>query len=100
MNSGRVHRVTFTVSAPLDTHALARALSIDDGAVASTSREGEYEINVPGTPALVAALAAHLSALDVSLGSLQANEQSLEAVFLQITAENAAPVAPAPTRGR
>ena len=100
MNSGRVHRVTFTASAPLDTHALARALAVDDGAVAATSREGEYEINAPGTPALVAALAAHLCALDVSLGSLQANEQSLEAVFLQITAENAAPAAPAPTRGR
>jgi len=91
MSSRRVHRVTFTASAPLDTHALAKALAIDDAAVGATGREGEYEIEAPGTPALVAALANHLCTLDVSLGSLQANEQSLEAVFLQITAENATP---------
>ncbi len=89
MSSGRVHRVTFTVSAPLDTRTLARALGVDDGAVTTTSRESEYEIHMPGTPTLVAALANHLCSLDVQLGSLQANEQSLEAVFLQITAENA-----------
>jgi hypothetical protein len=57
-------------------------------------------VQAHGTPALVAALANHLCSLDVSIGSLQANEQSLEAVFLQITAENAAPPAPVSTRGR
>src|SRR6185437_12280790 len=91
--SRRVQRVTFTASAPLDPHAIALALGLDGDAVAATGREGEYEIDAPGTPALVAALANHLCSLDVRIGSLQANEQSLEAVFLQITAENAAPAA-------
>jgi hypothetical protein len=94
-----VHHVTFTASAPLDTHALARALGLDDASVAATGREDEYEVQAPGTPALVAALANHLCSIDVRIGSLQANEQSLEAVFLQITAESAETAA-APARSR
>jgi ABC-2 type transport system ATP-binding protein len=90
MSSRRVQRVTFTASAPVDARKLAHALDLDEDAVATTGREGEYEVRAAGTPALVAALAQHLCTLDVSIGSLQANEQSLEAVFLQITAETSA----------
>src|SRR3954447_6777674 len=60
MSSRRVHRVTFTASAPVDTRKLAQALDLDEEAVAVTGREGEYEVRAPGTPALVAALANHL----------------------------------------
>ncbi len=90
MSSRRSQVVTFTVSSPIDTRALAGVLSLDATAVVSAARDGEYEIRAAGTPALVAALATYLCAHDITLGALQANEQSLESVFLQITAESSA----------
>ncbi len=83
----RSEDVTFTVAGELDTTALAAALGLDTSAVVAR-RAGEYDIRSAGTPQLIADLAAHLRDRGVSLGSLQANERSLEEVFLQITAES------------
>jgi ABC-2 type transport system ATP-binding protein len=83
----RTEEVVFTASPGLDTSALAAALGLDPAAVV-VRRDGEYEVRAAGTPALVAAITAHLRDTDTTIGTLQANARSLEAVFLQITAES------------
>ena len=50
-------------------------------------RPGEYLVRAAGSPARIADLACFLRDQDVMLGALQAGRRSLEAVFLQITAE-------------
>jgi ABC-2 type transport system ATP-binding protein len=82
----RAETVTFTTGADVDTDALARVLGIDPDRVQS-SRPREYTVLASGTPALVARLTGFLAEHDVTLGMLQANERSLEDVFLALTAD-------------
>jgi ABC-2 type transport system ATP-binding protein len=82
----RAEAVTFTTGRELDPIELAVALGLPADRVQSP-RACEYRVLASGTPQLVAALGAHLAAHDVTLGMLQANERSLEDVFLAITAE-------------
>ncbi|MDZ4828529.1 MAG: ABC transporter ATP-binding protein [Actinomycetota bacterium] len=79
--------VWFAAVPGLDTDALAHALSLD-GTCVVEERPGEYLIRAPATAGIVADLTAFLRDRDVMVSSLRAGRQSLEAVFLQITAES------------
>jgi ABC-2 type transport system ATP-binding protein len=80
--------IWFAAAPNLDVVALARALQVADDAVLE-ERPGEYLVRAAGSPARIAELACFLRDRDVMLGALQAGRRSLEAVFLQITAEAA-----------
>jgi ABC-2 type transport system ATP-binding protein len=96
----RAEEVRFSCSTPIEPVELAAALGLAADAVLG-ERPGEYRVLAAGTPALIADLALFLREHDIALGALQANERSLEDVFLQITAEaDATEVAATPTRGR
>jgi ABC-2 type transport system ATP-binding protein len=82
----RAEAVTFTTGRDLDAAELARALGLPADRVQSP-RSCEYRVLASGTPQLIAALSAFLAAHEITLGMLQANERSLEDVFLAITAE-------------
>ncbi len=79
--------VLFTANMPVDTLALARELQLDRQLVIPAG-DGRYEIRAQGSPRLIAQLAAFLERNQVEIGTLHANERSLESVFLQITAES------------
>jgi ABC-2 type transport system ATP-binding protein len=81
-----VEEISFVADAGLDVEALAKALGVDEGAVAETG-PGNYVVRAAGTPARIADLACFLRDRDVSLTALQSGRRSLESVFLQITAE-------------
>jgi ABC-2 type transport system ATP-binding protein len=83
---GLADEIWFTTAAGLDLAGLAAALGVAAGETAE-DRPGEYLVRVAVTPARIAALAAYLRDLDVTLTALQAGRRSLESVFLQITAE-------------
>ena len=87
MSRNVANDVLFTANSPVDTAALARALGIDEHAVIYGG-DGRYEIRSQGSPQLITKLATFLETCDVELGTLHANARSLEAVFLQITAES------------
>jgi ABC-2 type transport system ATP-binding protein len=94
--------ITFAADAGLDVEVLAKALGLAKGA-ASEMHPGEYVVRADVNPARIADLACFLRDRDATLTSLQSGRRSLEAVFLQITAEAAAapPAAEAaPARGR
>jgi ABC-2 type transport system ATP-binding protein len=82
----RTEMVTFTTGRDIDTLALARVLGVDGDRVQST-RPREYTVLASGSPVLVARLTGFLAEHDVTLGALQANERSLEDVFLALTAD-------------
>ena len=71
----------------LDRAGLAGALRIDAAAV-QEPRAGEYVVDAPATPELIAALAVWLRDRDVTLGELRAGRRSLEEVFLRLTSED------------
>ncbi len=79
--------VWFAAVPGLDTEDLARALSLAATCIVE-ERPGEYLIRAPATASIVADLTAFLRDRDVMLSSLRAGRRSLEAVFLQITAES------------
>jgi ABC-2 type transport system ATP-binding protein len=76
----------FSAPADLDRAALAVALSLDAARVREP-RPGEYVLDVPATPTLIAGLAGWLRDRDVTLGDLHAGRGSLEEVFLRLTSE-------------
>ncbi|HET9729200.1 MAG TPA: ABC transporter ATP-binding protein [Acidimicrobiia bacterium] len=80
--------IWFTTAAAIDRAQLAAALGVDPADI-SESRAGEYLVRAPGTPARLADLACFLRDHDLTLEALQSGRRSLEAVFLQITAEDA-----------
>jgi len=78
--------ITFAADAGLDVEILAKALGLERG-TATEMHPGEYVVRAAVTPARVADLACFLRDRDATLTSLQSGRRSLEAVFLQITAE-------------
>jgi ABC-2 type transport system ATP-binding protein len=79
--------VRCTTTSPIDVVKLADALDLATDAVVE-ERPGAYRVQAVGTPSLIAELAAFLRDQHITLGSLEAGRRSLEAVFLQITAES------------
>jgi ABC-2 type transport system ATP-binding protein len=76
----------FSAPPGLDRPGLAGALGID-GAAVQEPRPGEYLVDAPATPELIATLAVWLRDRDVTLGELRAGRRSLEEVFLRLTSE-------------
>ena len=93
--------ITFAADAGLDVEVLAKVLKLDPGAAVEI-HPGEYLVHADVTPGRIADLACFLRDRDATLTSLQSGRRSLEAVFLQITAEAAAaqPPTEAPVAGR
>ncbi len=89
MSQSIANEVLFTATPGLDIAALARALAMPVDSVRHDG-DGRYEIRAAGTPALIRSLAEFLDEYQLELGTLHANARSLEAVFLQITAETEA----------
>ena len=77
----------FTATPGLDGGALAAALGLETAQVREP-RPGEYVLDVPATPELIAGLAGWLRDRDVTLGDLHAGRGSLEEVFLRLTSED------------
>jgi ABC-2 type transport system ATP-binding protein len=82
MSASDTQEVRFGAPAGLDTAALADRLQAP---VAEVS-PGEYLVGASGTPALIASLAAWLAEQDLPLGDLRVGRQTLEDVFLRLTA--------------
>lgn len=105
MRSGTVPRIRFGGPPGLDTAALGTAMA----APVSEERPGEYLVQTEATPAAVARLTAWLAEHDLPLADLRAGRQTLEDVFLELTAAAAGadteadadePSAARPGRGR
>ena len=77
----------FSAPPGLDRGGLAAALGLD-AAYVREPRPGDYVVDVPATPTLIATLATWLRDRDVTLGELQAGRSSLEEVFLRLTSED------------
>jgi ABC-2 type transport system ATP-binding protein len=77
----------FSAKPGLDCAALAGVLGLEP-ALVSEQRAGEYTIEAPATPELVAALAVWLRDRDVRMGDLRAGRSSLEDVFLRLTSQD------------
>jgi ABC-2 type transport system ATP-binding protein len=82
MASGAGDEIRFGAPPGLDVAALGLALGGD----VREERPGEYVAAVTATPANVAALTAWLAAHDLPLADLRAGRQTLEDVFLRLTA--------------
>jgi len=80
--------ICFVADPALDVDVLAKALGLDKGTAAEV-KPGEYVVRADVTPTRIADLACFLRDRDATLTSLQSGRRSLEAVFLQITAEAA-----------
>jgi len=80
---GRTTEIHFAAQPGIDTAALGHHL---EGTVIE-SASGEYVVALPPNPATVAALTAWLAEHDITLGDLRGERQSLEDVFLRLTAE-------------
>lgn len=81
-------RFTFRAVDALDVESLG----VRVGGEVVEAEPGRYEVALPPTPQVVAAVTAWLAERDVLLGDLQAGRQQLEAVFLQLTRERDVPV--------
>ena len=57
------------------------------GAAVVEERPGEYRVDAPPTPALIAAVTAWLAERDLPLADLRAGRQTLEDVFLRLTGQ-------------
>jgi len=82
MRSSDTQEVRFGAPAGLDTAALAGRLH----APITEVSPGEYLVGASGTPALIASLTAWLAEQDLPLGDLRVGRQTLEDVFLRLTA--------------
>jgi ABC-2 type transport system ATP-binding protein len=76
----------FSAASGLEVEKLARALELAAPQVHEV-RPGDYVVDAPATPALVAALAAWLEHEHVLLSELRAGQGSLEDVFLRLTGD-------------
>ena len=86
MEHGITDDTRFSAAAALDVRMLAAHLGLPPDTV-HESRPGEYVIETPATPAMVALLAEWLRDRGVLLRELRAGTQSLEDVFLRLTGE-------------
>jgi ABC-2 type transport system ATP-binding protein len=82
--------ISFAADPGLDVELLAKALGLAQG-TATEVKPGEYVVRADVTPGRIADLACFLRDRDATLTSLQSGRRSLEAVFLQITAEAEVP---------
>lgn len=82
MRSSDTQEVRFGAPAGLDATALSGRLQ----APVTEVSPGEYLVGASGTPAMIAALAAWLAEHDLPLGDLRVGRQTLEDVFLRLTA--------------
>ena len=73
--------VRFGAPAGLDVASLSARL----GALVVEDQPGEYRVDAPSTPALVAKLTAWLAERDLALADLRAGRHRLEDVFLRLT---------------
>jgi ABC-2 type transport system ATP-binding protein len=80
---GAGNQVHFGAAPGLDTVGLGAAI---DAAV-NEERPGEYTVDAPATPTRVAAITAWLAERDLALADLRAGRETLEDVFLRLTAE-------------
>jgi ABC-2 type transport system ATP-binding protein len=85
--SGGADDTRFSAEPGLDRAVLSAALGLGPAQV-HEPRPGDYVIDAPATPDLVAALAVWLRDRDVTLGDLRAGRSSLEEVFLRLTSED------------
>ena len=76
----------FSAASGLDVEKLAHALELPAAQVTEV-RPGDYFVDAPATPALVAALAGWLEHEHVLLSELRAGQGSLEDVFLRLTGD-------------
>ena len=76
----------FSAATGLDVEKLAHALELPATQVTEV-RPGDYFVDAPATPALVAALAGWLEHEHVLLSELRAGQGSLEDVFLRLTGD-------------
>jgi ABC-2 type transport system ATP-binding protein len=83
MSIGAGHQVHFGAAPGLDLGALGAAV----GAGVHEERPGEYTVDAPATPTRVAAITAWLAERDLPLADLRAGRETLEDVFLRLTAE-------------
>ena len=81
MASAGSSAVRFGAPAGLDVAGLGAAL----GVVVVEERPGEYRVDAPSTPRLVADLTAWLAERDLPLADLRAGRHRLEDVFLRLT---------------
>jgi ABC-2 type transport system ATP-binding protein len=81
MRSEAGTRISFGAPAGIDVVGLSARL----GAAVETVRPGEYTVDAPAEPAIVAALTAWLAENDLALADLRAGRQNLEDVFLRLT---------------
>jgi ABC-2 type transport system ATP-binding protein len=81
--TGSSGQVRFAAVAGIDVAALGSAL----GAAVVEDSPGRYFIDVPGTPATIAALASWLAERNLPIGDLRAGNERLEDVFLRVTAD-------------
>jgi ABC-2 type transport system ATP-binding protein len=80
---GQTTEIHFAAQSGIDTAALGHHLE----ATVIERAIGEYVVALPPSPATVAALTAWLAERDITLGDLRGDRQSLEDVFLRLTAE-------------
>jgi ABC-2 type transport system ATP-binding protein len=90
---GDVEMIRFGAPPGLDTAALGTALSV----VVREESPGEYSVEAPGAPALLASLTAWLAERELPLADLRVTRLRLEDVFLQLTADRPAVAAEAPS---
>jgi ABC-2 type transport system ATP-binding protein len=77
---------TFTTVTGLSVDALGACLGLPTGSVEEV-RPGDYQVDAPATPELLAAITAWLAEQDALLSELRAGRRSLEDVFLRLTGE-------------
>ena len=85
--SGEAEVVRFGAPPGLDTAGLGLLLK----AAVREESSGEYCVEAPGTPALVASLTAWLAEHELPLTDLRVSRPRLEDVFLQLTADSSSP---------
>lgn len=83
MTSAGATAVRFGAPAGLDVAALGAALGVD----VVEERPGEYRVDAPSSPRLVADLTAWLAEHDLPLADLRAGRHRLEDVFLRLTGD-------------
>jgi ABC-2 type transport system ATP-binding protein len=76
-------RIRFGAPPGLDVARLAATLA----ATVRSTAPGEYEVDAPGTPTTVAALATWLAERDLALADLRVTRLRLEDVFLSLTSD-------------